>query len=103
MIRAALAVCVVVLTGCAGIATYNVRPFYDQASKQVICCEATITNGKDISTVSVHVTKVGADYTMDFNETGVGATAPITAVTSIASGVAGAVTDAAITAAKFAK
>lgn len=93
MIRAALLA--LVLTGCAGEATYDVRPFYDQASKQVLCCAASITNGKDISSVTVHVQKTPDGYALDFSETGVGATAPINAQSQSVSAVAGAVSNAA--------
>lgn len=100
MIRAALlALC---LSGCAGQATYDVRPFYDEASKQVLCCAASITNGKDISSVSVHVQKTPDGYSLDFAEQGVGATAPITAQSQSVSAVAGAVSNAAAAAIKLA-
>lgn len=89
------------LGGCAGQATYDVRPFYDSASKQVICCAATIANGKDISSVTVHVQKTSDGYQLDFAETGVGATAPIAANTAAVSAIAGAVTATADAAAKF--
>lgn len=93
MIRAALlAVC---LSGCAGTATYDIRPFYDEASKQVLCCAASITNGKDISSVTVHVQKTADGYSLDFAENGVGATAPIQANTAAVAAVAGAVSNTA--------
>lgn len=98
MKAALLALC---LTGCAGQATYDVRPFYDTASKQVICCAATIANGKDISSVTVHVQKTADGYQLDFAETGVGATAPITAQSQSVSAVAGAVSNAAAAAIKL--
>lgn len=99
MIRAALLA--LLLSGCAGQATYDVRPFYDSASKQVLCCAASITNGKDISSVTVHVQKTTDGYALDFSETGVGATAPITAQSQSVSAVAGAVSNAAAAAAKL--
>ncbi|PVX61213.1 hypothetical protein [Paraburkholderia unamae] len=93
MIRAALlALC---LSGCAGQASYDIRPFYDEASKQVLCCAATIENSKDISTVTVHVQKTADGYTLDFAENGVGATAPIQANTAAVAAVAGAVSNTA--------
>ncbi|CAE6837845.1 hypothetical protein [Paraburkholderia nemoris] len=101
MIRALLCIALLALAGCAGEATYDVRPFYDAASKQVICCAASISNGKDISSVTVHVQKTADGYQLDFAETGVGATAPIAANTAAVSAVAGAVTSAAGAAAKF--
>jgi len=91
------------LTGCAGQATYDVRPFYDQASKQVICCAASIANGKDISSVTVHVQKTADGYALDFSETGVGATAPIQAQSKETEAVAGAVSNAAAAVIKLSK
>jgi hypothetical protein len=93
-----LALC---LAGCAGQATYDIRPFYDQASKQILCCSASITNGKDISSVTVHAQKTADGYSLDFSETGVGATAPITAQSQATSAVAGAVSNAAAAAIKL--
>lgn len=90
------------LAGCAGQATYDVRPFYDEASKQVLCCAASIVNGKDISSVNVHVQKTPDGYTLDFSETGVGATAPVTAQSQAITAVAGAVSNAAAAAIKLA-
>lgn len=93
MIRAALlALC---LGGCAGQASYDIRPFYDESSKQVLCCAATIENSKDISSVTVHVQKTADGYTLDFAENGVGATAPIQANTAAVAAVAGAVSNTA--------
>jgi len=99
MKAALLALC---LTGCAGQATYDVRPFYDEASKQVLCCAASIANGKDIASVTVHVQKTADGYTLDFSETGVGATAPITAQSQATTAIAGAVSNAAAAVIKLA-
>ncbi|MBB5444677.1 MULTISPECIES: hypothetical protein [unclassified Paraburkholderia] len=99
MKAALLALC---LTGCAGQATYDVRPFYDEASKQVLCCAASISNGKDISSVTVHVQKTADGYALDFAETGVGATAPIAAQSQATTAVAGAVSSAAAAVIKLA-
>lgn len=96
MIRAALALALLgLLSGCAGTATYHVRPFYDRDSKQIICCEASISNSKDIASVQVSVQKKGDDYSISFAETGVNASAPITAQSADVTGVAGAVGTAA--------
>lgn len=104
MMRAAVALVLVgILSGCAGIATYSVKPFYDDASKQVICCEALITNGKDIATINVDITRTNDTYTIHFQESGVGATAPVTAQGAVVSNVATAVSNTAITAAKLIK
>jgi len=100
VIRVALLCCA--LAGCAGQAAYDIRPFYDEASKQVLCCAATIENSKDISSVIVHVQKTTDGYVLDFAEQGVGATAPITAQSQSVSAVAGAVSNAAAAAIKLA-
>jgi hypothetical protein len=89
------------LTGCAGQATYDIRPFYDEASKQVLCCSATISNSKDIASVTVHVQKSADGYVLDFSETGVGATAPLTAQNAAISNIAAAASNVAISASKF--
>ncbi len=91
------------LSGCAGIATYSVRPFYDTTSQKVICCEAIITNGKDIATVNVDITRTNDTYTIHFQESGVGATAPVTAQGAVVSNVATAISNTAVSAAKFIK
>jgi hypothetical protein len=101
MKRALLGAAVLALSGCAGVATYNVRPFYETTLQKVICCEAVITNGKDISSVSVDVAKTGDDYTIHFQESGVGATAPVTAQGAVVSNVATAVSNAAAAAIKL--
>ena len=104
MIRAILAgFLLAMLTGCAGIATYRVRPFYDQAAGRVLCCEAAITNGKNVATVNVHFAMAGDAYTIDFAETGVVASAPIDSAGAIASSVSAAVANAAAAAVKLSK
>jgi len=100
MIRAALALCLLALL--AGCATYSVRPFYDADAKAVICCEASVTNSKNIATVNFFATESNGTYVVHFVETGVSASAPIAAAAIAASDVSAAVTSAAITAAKFA-
>ena len=100
--KAAALIFLTLLSGCAGQATYSVKPFYDSTLQQVICCEADITNSKNIRGVAVHVVKTGSDYTLDFVETGVNASAPIAAAATSASDVSAAVTSAAAAAAKFA-
>lgn len=91
------------LSGCAGIATYSIRPFYDQQTQHYVCCETLIVNGKDIASIVVDVAKTGENYTIHLQESGVGATAPVTAQGEVVSTVAKSVSDAAISAAKFIK
>lgn len=101
MIRAALACMAVALSGCAGQATYQVRPFYSPDLHKMVCCEASVRSSRDIATVTVDAVKTGDDYQIHFSETGVSASAPINANTAAVSAVAGAVTATANAAAKL--
>lgn len=104
MIRAALVLCLLAaLSGCAGISTYSIKPFFDQDLQKMVCCAVLITSGKDISSVTVDAVKTGDDYTIHIHESGVGATAPVTAQGAVVSNVANAVSNAAISAAKLIK
>jgi hypothetical protein len=95
MIRAALALCLL-LCGCAGTASYAVRPFYEPNTKQMVCCEAIAINSKDVGALSFDLsTQPGGAVTVHFTENGVGATAPMTAQGAVVSNVAGAVSNAA--------
>lgn len=95
------------LVGCvnlyAGIARYDIKPFYDPSSNRVLCCEATITSGKNVGQVTAHVTKAGDNYAFDIVESDVNASTSIAASGQVASSVAAAVTGAAVTAAKLVK
>lgn len=103
MIRAALVLLALTLCSCAGTATYSVKPFYEPNLQKMVCCEALAINGKDISALTFDLTTSAENVvTVHFQETGVGATAPIAAAAITASDVSAAVTSAAITAAKFA-
>ncbi|WP_331693465.1 hypothetical protein [Pandoraea sputorum] len=95
MIRVAVA-CVagLMLAGCAGTARYEVRPFYDAAGR-LVCCQASVSSSKDVGAVTVRVTNTTEGFTLDFTETGVSASAPITAGGGIASSITSAVTSAA--------
>ena len=101
MIRAALASAVcLTLSACVGTARYEVRPFYDPTGR-LICCEASVSSSKDVGSVTVRVTNTAEGFTLDFAETGVSASAPITAGGGIASSISAAVTSAAAAAIKF--
>lgn len=99
MIR--VAILALLLSGCAGQATYSIHPFFDKDAREIVCCQADIQNSKDIGAVTVHVVKSGDNYTFDLQETGVGATAPIAAQSKAVSDVSAAVSSAAATAAQF--
>jgi hypothetical protein len=65
------------LTGCAslqyaGSADYELRPFQGADGKNV-CCSVVIHNGKEIASLTAHVTKLGENYSVDLNEVGVAA------------------------------
>lgn len=96
MIRVALCLSVVALSGCAGQAAYSVKPFYEPNLKRMVCCEALAINSKDISALSfdLAINDTGT-VTAHFNETGVGATAPMTAQGAVISNVATAAGNAA--------
>ncbi|WP_087688024.1 hypothetical protein [Pandoraea sp. PE-S2R-1] len=101
MIRAAFAcVASIWLAACAGTARYEARPFYDSAGR-LICCQASVWSSKDVGAVTVRVTNTTEGFTLDFAETGVSASAPITAGGGIASSISSAVTSAAAAAIKL--
>lgn len=92
MIRAALVLMAASLSGCAGTATYSVKPFYEPNLQKMVCCEALAINGKDISALTFDLTTSAENVvTVHFQETGVGATAPLTAQGAVISNVATAV------------
>ena len=66
---------VLVLAGCsslqnAGMAEYSVKPIVTQAG-DTICCEVSIRNGKEITSLEAHVKKSGDDYSVDLVEQGI--------------------------------
>jgi hypothetical protein len=92
------------LSGCmAGISKYTVEPFYDADSKSVICCRATVINGKNIGSLTAHVVKKDNDFTVDLQESNVVSSASIEAATAPVSSVAKAVSNTAITIQKLSK
>lgn len=100
MIRAASLA--LLLSGCAGTATYAVRPFYEPGVGRMVCCEAVAFNGKDVGALAfdVSATADGA-VTVHLQETAVGATAPTVAQGAVVSNVAAAVSNAAAAAIKI--
>lgn len=102
--KAAIALLCCALAGCGlpGISTYDIHPYYEQATGQEVCCAVRVTSGRDVQNATIDVTKSpDGTITAHYTESGVGATAPIAANASAVSSVAGAVSQAAITAAKF--
>lgn len=103
LIRAAVVACALTaLAGCAGQATYRIRPYQVPGSGDLICCEALVTSSRDVAQVTVHATKTpDGGYTLDLTETGISASAPIQAQNGAVSAVAGAVSNTAAAAVKF--
>jgi len=98
MIRALL---VLALAGLSGCSTYIVRPFYSADLKKMVCCEALVQDGRDLTSLSLDATENNGNYAIHFQEAGVSASAPIAAGAAGASAVAGAVTSAVGAAAKI--
>lgn len=74
MKRAILFIVVLALTGCAslnqaGTASYSVKPF--MAGDKAVCCEVTVSNGKEIALLDATVIKRGDDYEVRLHEEGV--------------------------------
>lgn len=101
MTRVAVA-CVagLILAACTGTARYEVRPFYDSAGR-LVCCQASVSSSKDVGAVTVRVSNTSNGFTLDFAETGISASAPITAGGGVASSISSAVTSAAAAAIKL--
>lgn len=92
------------LGGCtslqqAGTASYSVKPF--MVGDQAVCCEVTISNGKEIALLDATVIKRGDDYEVRLHEEGVvafegqriaaGAAKSVTAAAAKAAAIGGAV------------
>lgn len=91
------------LSGCsslqhAGNASYSVEPIITERGS-VVCCRVAIKDGKERSSLSLHVVKQGDNYTVDLVEQGVEAfegqqiaagasTAAVKTVGKVAAGVA---------------
>gem|GEM_PF-2554920 len=72
--RTALLLALLALSGCAslnnaGTASYSVRPF--MAGERAMCCEVTISNGKEIALLDATIIKSGDDYQVHLHEEGV--------------------------------
>jgi hypothetical protein len=94
--------CAMGLTACAGTASDSVHPFFEPNLNRMVCCAAEAKNSKDINTLSLDVsTTAEGVVTAHFQETGVGASAPMTAQSKSVSAVSQAVSDTAISAAKI--
>lgn len=91
------------LGGCAGSATFSVRPFHDDATGKLECCEFRAMDWRDIGALTIDASK-SADgaIVVHYSASAIGATAPLTAQSQSVSAVAGAVSSAAASAIKLA-
>jgi hypothetical protein len=103
MIRAFLCVCcLVMLSGCAGSATFSVKPFREPVNGEMVCCEFDAMDWRDIGALSIDASKsADGSLVVHFNESAVGATAPTAAQSAAITGIAGAVSNAAAAAIKI--
>ena len=90
------------LTGCAGSATFSVRPYHDPETGKVECCEFSAMDWRDIGSLNIDASKAAdGSIVVHYSATAIGATAPTAAQGAVISNVATAVSNAAVTAAKF--
>lgn len=102
MRAAAALLALLALAGCAGQATYRIRPYTDPVNGTMVCCEVRVASSRDVQAVHVHATKDAAgNLTLDVTETGISASAPIQAQNGAVSAVAGAVSNSAAVAVKL--
>jgi hypothetical protein len=89
MIRALLCLSVVALSGCAGSATFSVRPYHDPYTGKVECCEFSAMDWRDIGSLNIDATKAAdGAIVVHYSATAVGATAPLNAQGAVISNVA---------------
>lgn len=85
-----------ILSGCAGTSTYTVKPFVNENTGELICCEASVTSSRDVGSVEVHATKTpDGNYTLTFDEKNVSASGPISAQAANTSAISNAVSNTA--------
>lgn len=94
MIRAAL-LCLA-LSGCAGSATFSVRPFHDPDTGKMECCQFSAMDWRDIGALNIDASKSSdGAIIVHYSASAIGATAPTQAQGAVISNVAGAVSNAA--------
>lgn len=100
--KAVLLLCVAALGGCAGSATFDVRPFRDETG-QMVCCAFHALDWRDIGSLTVDASKsADGSLVVHYSASAIGATAPTQAQGAVISNVAGAVSNAAAAAIKLA-
>jgi hypothetical protein len=86
------------LSGCmSGVTRYTIEPFYDANMRQLVCCRAQVTSGKNVASVVAHIVKNGDNFTVDLTENGVNSSESIQAQVAPVTSVAKAVSDTAET------
>lgn len=89
------------LFGCAGSATFSVRPFHDPDTGKMECCEFSAMDWRDIGSLNIDATKAAdGAIVVHYQAMAIGATAPLTAQGATVSSVATAVSNAAAAAIK---
>lgn len=90
------------LAGCAGSATFSVRPFRDDATGKMECCEFRAMDWRDIGSLNIDANKAAdGSIVVHYSATAIGATAPLNAQGAVISNVAAAASNVAISASKF--
>jgi hypothetical protein len=84
------------LGGCAGSATFSVRPFHDPDTGKMECCQFTAMDWRDIGSLNIDANKAAdGSIVVHYSATAIGATAPLTAQGAVISNVATAASNAA--------
>lgn len=70
---------ILALSGCAslqsaGNSSYSMKPFVvDAKTGATVCCEVTVSDGKERASLTLNVTKTGDNYAFSLDEKGVAA------------------------------
>lgn len=90
------------LGGCAGSATFSVRPFHDDATGKMECCEFRAMDWRDIGALTIDASKsADGSIVVHYSANAINASAPIAAQSQTVGAVAGAISNTAISAAKI--
>ncbi|TCG09388.1 hypothetical protein BZM27_06195 [Paraburkholderia steynii] len=77
------------LTACAGSATFSVRPFHDDTTGKMECCEFRAMDWRDIGALTIDASKsADGSIVVHYSANAIGATAPINAQGAVISNVA---------------
>ncbi len=79
------------LTGCAGNATFSVRPFHDPDTGAMECCQFSAMDWRDIGSLTIDASKsADGSIVVHYSASAIGATAPTQAQGAVISNVAAA-------------